>query len=122
MKENVKTSLILVSAQVSKVWLHVGVYNSQNFSDTKAANYHSGMAAFLTNPQVLVFYCQMSRGFTVKHVIASGVEESSNSSEGKDDGTHSNRAAGAGEHPPVSVPGHAALRLSDPEQAASHPG
>lgn len=60
--------------------------------------------------------------FILRHVITSGVEESSNSSKGKDDGTHSYGAAGAGEHPPVSVLGHAALRLSDSEQTASHPG
>lgn len=52
----------------------------------------------------------------------SGVKESGNRSKGKDNGTHSHRAAGAGAHPPVSIPGHAALRLSDSEQAASHPG
>lgn len=51
-----------------------------------------------------------------------GAEEGSYRSEGQDDGAHSHREASAGAHPPVSLLGHAPLRLSDAEQAAPHPG
>lgn len=54
--------------------------------------------------------------------ITLGVEESSYCSKGKDNRTYSHWEAGAGTHPPVSLPGHAPLCLSDAEQTPSHPG
>lgn len=55
-------------------------------------------------------------------MTALGAEESSYRSKGKDNRAHSHGEAGAGAHPPVSLPGHAPLCLSDAEQAAPHPG
>lgn len=55
-------------------------------------------------------------------ITSAGIKESSHHSESKDDRTHSHREAGVGAHPPVSLPGHASLRLPNSEQAASHPG
>lgn len=53
---------------------------------------------------------------------SAGIKESSYRSESEDDRTHSHRETGAGAHSPVSLPGHASLRLPNSEQATSHPG
>lgn len=49
-----------------------------------------------------------------------GVEEGDYRPESEDGRTHADGAAGAGAHPPVSVPHNASLRLSDRHQAAPH--
>lgn len=53
---------------------------------------------------------------------APGFKESSYCSESEDNRTYSHWEAGTGAHPPVSLPGHTSLCLSDTEQTPSHPG
>lgn len=52
--------------------------------------------------------------------LTPGVKESSHCSKGKDNRTYSHWKAGAGAHPPVSLPGYTPLCLSDAEQTTSH--
>lgn len=55
-------------------------------------------------------------------VCHEGFEEGHYCTKGKDCWTHTDGAASAGAHPPVSIPRHTSLRLPDGYQAAPHSG